>query len=82
MLEYIAAAMPSITAGSLLSVGGALIHWGLKVNKSIGNTVRASESLAEKLNGHEVLDNARFAAATAAIERVERIALAQKPAES
>ena len=62
---------------AIIGTAGGLVRWGFKLDKSLGNTMKATELLAAKLNGHEVLDVARFDAATAAIERVERIALAQ-----
>ena len=62
--------------GGALLVFGGLIRWGIRVDKGLMNTVHATELLAERLNGHTKLDDARHNATADALERLERIALA------
>jgi len=63
--------------GTLLILGG-LIRWGIRVDHGLTNTVHATELLAERIKGHELLDLTRHTATADALERLERIALASE----
>lgn len=54
----------------------ALVRWAVKVDKGLSNTVKQSELLTARLDGHEALSDARHQAAETAIERLYDMALA------
>lgn len=54
----------------------AVVRWVVKVDRGLSNSVRQSELLTARLDGHEALSSARHEAAEQAIERLYTMALA------
>ena len=69
-----------VTGAGFITVAGGLIRWGLKVDKGLAATVKSTELLAEKLNGHERLGDERHQALRDDIERIDQtLLLAPRP---
>jgi len=57
MYEYVN--IPTLVNAALIGLGGMVIRWGVKLDRSISATDKSTAALAERLNGHETLDDAR-----------------------
>jgi predicted alpha/beta hydrolase family esterase len=59
--EVVAEALPAVLVAGSIGSFAALVRWASRVDQSLGNTVKSTALLAEKLNGHEKLDEERHA---------------------
>lgn len=70
MNEYLN--IPTLVNAALIGLGGLVVRWGIRLDRSISDTAKVTAVLGERLNGHCEIADERHEGLKSRVETLER----------